>query len=322
ICKYDNLRKLLSYITATDLDEGQRFKYPFLACEIISCEISQIVEAIVVEQKDLLETFWSFLDRPASPRRRVTDPVIPEIEGVGLDSLQASYFCKVISVFLTKQTTEMVEFIKSRPDNLAKILSHLQTSAIMDLLLTLVRLEELPEGKGLVQWLSDHGLLDDLVNRLDPYMDNEEHSIAQQCICEIIRMSQTSLVESPSIGVNDLITQLKRYILEYTYVKIFIANLVSERMMKKLVDFMLDPDAPNSTSTLINGVTIIIDLIRHNNSDMDNDPMLNGVYSYQTNTIARHPSVSLADMLKVLADRVSDFNNLLVKPKSVVRAFN
>lgn len=45
----------------------------------------------------------------------------------------------------------MLDFIKSTPANLEKILSHLQSSAIMDLLLTLVRLEELPEAKGIVQ---------------------------------------------------------------------------------------------------------------------------------------------------------------------------
>lgn len=45
----------------------------------------------------------------------------------------------------------MLDFIKSTPANLEKILSHLQSSAIMDLLLTLVRLEELPEAKGTVQ---------------------------------------------------------------------------------------------------------------------------------------------------------------------------
>lgn len=39
----------------------------------------------------------------------------------------------------------------------------------------------------------------------------------------------------------------------------------SERVIRKLADFMLDTKAPNSTSTLINGVTIVIDLIRHNN---------------------------------------------------------
>lgn len=38
----------------------------------------------------------------------------------------------------------------------------------------------------------------------------QEHSIAQQCICEIIRMSQTSLLEQPSIGLNDLVIKLKR----------------------------------------------------------------------------------------------------------------
>lgn len=45
----------------------------------------------------------------------------------------------------------MMSFIQSDPDNLNKILAHLQTSAIMDLLLTLVRMEELIEGKGVVK---------------------------------------------------------------------------------------------------------------------------------------------------------------------------
>lgn len=45
----------------------------------------------------------------------------------------------------------MLEFIQSQPQNLDKILNHLHSSAIMDLLLTLVRMEELPEGKGTVQ---------------------------------------------------------------------------------------------------------------------------------------------------------------------------
>lgn len=91
----------------------------------------------------------------------------------------------------------MLEFIESRPENLNKILNHLDSSAIMDLLLTLVRMEELPEGKGIVQvcrlsiangmilsnnltlyvysfqWLSDGGLMENLVNRLDPYLDTE-----------------------------------------------------------------------------------------------------------------------------------------------------
>lgn len=61
-------------------------------------------------------------------------------------------------------------------------------------------------------------------------------------------MSQTSNPESPTIGTNALITELK-----------------SRDIMTRLADYMLDGTAPNATSSLINGVTIIIDFIRHNN---------------------------------------------------------
>ncbi|GAN04154.1 extragenic suppressor of kinetochore protein [Mucor ambiguus] len=267
LSKPEHIKALLTYITATDLEENKRFKYPFLASEIIACEIQPIIDAI---------------------------------QDVGLDSLQASYFCKTIGVLLSKYPIEMMTFIQSEADNLDKILSHLQTSAIMDLLLTLVRMEELPEGKGVVKWLSDHGLLENLVDRLDPYLDSEEHSIAQQCICEIIRMSQTSLPESPSIGINELIINLK-----------------SESTMQKLAKFMLDPDAPNATSTLINGVSIIIDIIRHNNSDLENDPAVAALYDYQSTAIRAGGSVSLADMLRVMGDHVPEFTHLLLKPRSV-----
>lgn len=79
-------------------------------------------------------------------------------------------------------------------------------------------------------------------------------------------MSQTSLMESPSIGLNDLIIDLKRY-MQREQNRICHLTLIytSERVIRKLADFMLDTKAPNSTSTLINGVTIVIDLIRHNN---------------------------------------------------------
>ncbi|CAO3699522.1 unnamed protein product [Rhizopus microsporus] len=299
LSKPDKVKALLNYITATDLEEPQRFKYPFLASELIACEIQQIIDLIVIEQKDeLLVPFWSYLDRPAQPRRRASDTTVqPE---AGLDSLQASYFCKTIGVLLSKYPVEMMSFIQSNPENLNKILAHLQTSAIMDLLLTLVRMEELREGKGIVKWLSEHGLLENLIDRLDPYLDSEEHSIAQQCICEIIRMSQTSLPESPSIGLNDLIINLK-----------------SEATMRKLAKYMLDPEAPNATSTLVNGVSIIIDIIRHNNADLENDPAVTGLYGYSSNPALRPAPVSLADMLKVMSDHVPEFTHLLLKPRSV-----
>lgn len=52
---------------------------------------------------------------------------------------------------------------------------------------------------------------------------------------------------------------------------------------------------------------------------MENDPMLNTTYGSTGNNDTLRPiSVSLADMLKVLAEHVMDFNQLLIEPRSVV----
>lgn len=47
--------------------------------------------------------------------------------------------------------------------------------------------------------------------------------------------------------------------------------------------------------------------------------MLATAYGYGNNPVIRQTSVSLADMLKVLADHVADFNQLLIEPRSVVK---
>ncbi|OAQ32823.1 SAPS-domain-containing protein [Linnemannia elongata AG-77] len=270
------LRQLLGYIISDDLEDRARFKYPFIACEVIACEVWGIFES-ALSNIDMLEKFWEFLDRPPP-----------------LNPVQASYFAKVIGVFLMKKTGDMLQFIKSRPEVVPKLLLHMSTSSIMDLLLKIISMEESPEGKGTVQWLSEQGLMPWLVNRLDPNFDAEVHSVASQVLLDIIAISQSSHPEQPSIGTNVLIDELK-----------------SEVIVTKLVGFMLDRTAPHSTSTLINGVTIFIELIRRNNSDYDVEPLP------PNSTETLREAVDLSDLLKVLAARIEDFKDLLVVPRSV-----
>ncbi|KFH63156.1 hypothetical protein MVEG_11193 [Podila verticillata NRRL 6337] len=270
------LSQLLNYIISDDLEDRARFKYPFIACEVIACEVWGIFES-ALSNIDMLVKFWEFLDRPAP-----------------LNPVQASYFAKVIGVFLMKKTGDMLEFIKSQPDVVPKLLLHMSTSSIMDLLLKIISMEEAPEGRGTVEWLSKQGLMPWLVNQLDPNFDAEVHSIASQVLLDIIAISQSSHPEQPSIGTNVLIDELK-----------------SEVIVSKLVNFMLDRTAPHSTSTLINGVTIFIELIRRNNSDYDVEPLPPG------STDPIREAVDLSDLLKVLASRIEDFKDLLVVPRSV-----
>lgn len=62
----------------------------------------------MLEHKDLLVEFWAYLDTPAYPTRRASDTADSnEQHDVGLDSLQASYFCKTIGVLLSKYPIEV-----------------------------------------------------------------------------------------------------------------------------------------------------------------------------------------------------------------------
>ena len=67
-------------------------RYSYVSCEVLSCEIWSICET-VVQSRELLSNFWTFLDRPAP-----------------LNPLQASYFTKVNEQFLEKKTEEVRDF--------------------------------------------------------------------------------------------------------------------------------------------------------------------------------------------------------------------
>ncbi|KAI8976765.1 SIT4 phosphatase-associated protein-domain-containing protein [Pilobolus umbonatus] len=277
LIRRDSITRLIDLFYSIENDKQ---RIPLIACEILSCEIPELTDAMLVDYKDQLERLWNFLEIPYC-----REPYY---------SIQSAYFCKIINIFLNKRTVEMVEFIKSKPENVKKILAHLESSPMMDLLLKLVRMEEITEGRGLVKWLNENGLLADLMNRLDPNLDSLEQSTAQQCISEIIRLSQTSSCEQFSIGVND-----------------FTLQLTSKDNLKTLVKYMLDPVAPNASSSLVNGVTIIIDIIRNNNVDIDNDTMNT---EYQQ---VRPSPISLVHMLDVLTDHIDQFVALLIKPRSL-----
>ncbi|RIA90499.1 SIT4 phosphatase-associated protein [Glomus cerebriforme] len=275
------LSQLLNYITRDDLDERQRFKYPYVACEVLSCEIWAICEA-VIDNIDLLNSFWQLLDRPPP-----------------LNPLQASYFTKVNVVFMQKKMSEMVKFIQSIPNVVKKMLSHMDTSAIMDLMLKLISVEEYPEGAGVIDWLNSEGLVEELISRLDPNLDPDVHSTAAQVLTDIIAISQSTNPEQGGVGPNALSRAL-----------------ISEKIVTRLVDYMLHPVAPNSTSSLTNGVSIFIQIIQKNNSDYNEEAMLS-LASQQQQQQQHHSVVDLSDMLRVLANRIGEFKALLEKPKSV-----
>lgn len=77
----------------------------------MACEIPQLIEMIILEQKELLETFWQFLDRPSNNDNSSDDSNMDSVDP-SLDTLLASYFAKTITIFLTKQPAEVSQITK------------------------------------------------------------------------------------------------------------------------------------------------------------------------------------------------------------------
>ncbi|PIA14100.1 SAPS-domain-containing protein [Coemansia reversa NRRL 1564] len=286
---------------------------------------------------------------PASPRQHLLELLwgIMGLEHGQLDLLQATHFSRVMCSLLQRKPYETLAFIREQDGAVEQFLEHLDVTAIVDLLLKVISLEELENAPSIIAWLSDRRLVEMLVERMAPDRDPDMHSLAAQVLLDIIAISQCNNPLQPTIGTNALIEELK-----------------SEQMVQRLTDYMLDRTAPHGTSTLTNCVYIFIELIRRNYSDMvselspdaderdaygfdgesygevsyteeagntqeqgqrqdleqdlehQQDPMQQQDQSDSPHSGRQLPTVDLSDMLRVLALHTGDLVELLNKPRS------
>jgi SIT4-associating protein SAP185/190 len=113
-------------------EEKQRMKYAYVACEILSCDVWSIAEAML-ENREALHRFWDYLNQDAP-----------------LDPVQAGYFQKVNDSLFDKKTEEMIEVLKSIDGVVTNMLKHVDCPTIMDLLLKIISMERSEGGQGIV----------------------------------------------------------------------------------------------------------------------------------------------------------------------------
>lgn len=244
-------------------------RYAYISTEILSSDTRQICDSLMRNHR-LMAKFWTFL--------KLSPP---------LDPLQASYFTRVNENLLERSTQEMLTFFKSLEGVVQKMLVHVDSPMIMDLLLKIISLEKSEGGQGIVDWLQSQGLIEILISFL-----SSEHTWATQTsagdfLKAIITISaNTSQNQQSCVGPNELTRQL-----------------VSRPCVEELITYMLEGGNP-----LTVGVGIVIEVIRKNNSDYD--PLFNAeLYTPST----RDP-IFLGTLLRLFAQRVPDFMNLMLSP--------
>ncbi|KAL6256512.1 hypothetical protein P5V15_012625 [Pogonomyrmex californicus] len=198
-CKSQN-KKLVEYLTrpavmeelvtlttkepSTDIEERWRYKYPNVACELLTCDVPTLNEKLAGDEA-LLAKLYSFID---------TDQP--------LNPLLASFFSKTIGVLVARKSDQnwysyqftclqVLEFLKSRQRCVDLLLQHLETSAIMDLVLKLVtQVEGSDMRQNILNWLDSQHLVQRLVKLLAPTSEVTKHANAAQLLCDMVTVAR------------------------------------------------------------------------------------------------------------------------------------
>ncbi|KAG6836788.1 hypothetical protein H0H93_003209 [Arthromyces matolae] len=265
--RVDVLQKLLGYVTGQiEGDEKGRFKYPYVATEVLCSEIWSIVETCINEQQQLLAPFWeTILDRTA--------------EDMKTHMVMASHFSKINGVFLSKKPAEMFAFIRSQPRVVERLLVHIEIPSLVDLIVRIIQLDEQPSGAGVLEWLSSENLTGRLIELLSPAHSSDVHAVVADLIKGIISMA------TPSPGAAGFSDGLNNGVASNRFAR----ELAMDENMERLASYSLlefeasastdeeeDEDDPRSqnlpnfnskTSSVVNGISMVTELIRKNNSD-------------------------------------------------------
>eukprot|EP00850_Spirogloea_muscicola_P011273 SM000069S20710 [mRNA] locus=s69:421571:428778:+ [translate_table: standard] len=191
--------KLVRYVVEEpppDANDKRLFKYPFVACEIFTCEIDAIFTTLLADD-EAMELLFSFLE-PERPH----------------GSLLAGYFGKVLISLLLRRTHEVMRYLQVHKEILGKLVNLIGITSIMEVLMRLAGADEqiLMFHSEAVQWLADTNLLEMLVDHLSPEYPSDVHANTAETLSAIARTAPSALADQ--LSSSRFIAQLFKHGLE------------------------------------------------------------------------------------------------------------
>ncbi|XP_043703712.1 serine/threonine-protein phosphatase 6 regulatory subunit 2-like [Telopea speciosissima] len=182
------VEQLLHYIVEeapADAESKHAFKFPFIACEIFTCEIDVILKTLV-EDEELMNLLFSFLE-PNRPH----------------STLLAGYFSKVVVCLMLRKTLPLMNYVQVHQDVFHQLVDLIGITSIMEVLVRLVGADDhvYPNFMDVMQWLADNSLLEMIVDKLSLSSSPEVHANAAETLCAVTRNAPSALatkLSSPS----------------------------------------------------------------------------------------------------------------------------
>ncbi|XP_027710186.1 serine/threonine-protein phosphatase 6 regulatory subunit 2 isoform X2 [Vombatus ursinus] len=275
LCKQQCMEELLSLIThdpPLDMEEKVRFKYPNTACELLTSDVPQINDKLGGDES-LLNILYDFLDHEPP-----------------LNPLLASFFSKTIGNLIARKTEQVITFLKKKDQFISLVLKHIDTSAMMDLLLRLIScVEPATLRQEVLNWLNEENIIERLVELIHSSQDEDRQSNASQTLCDIIRLSRDQSSQTQEISEPDpLLTVLE-----------------SQGCVERLLKNMFDGDL--TENCLVNGTQILLTLLETRRSGVE------GLMDSFSQGLERSYTVN-SSILHGIEPWLKDFHQLLLNP--------
>ncbi|XP_055001956.1 serine/threonine-protein phosphatase 6 regulatory subunit 1 isoform X2 [Sorex araneus] len=282
-----HLQTMVAWVTQEPPASGEerlRYKYPSVACEILTSDVPQINDALGADEA-LLNRLYGFLQSSDN-----------------LNPLLASFFSKVMGTLINRKTDQLVSFLRKKDDFVDLLLQHIGTSAIMDLLLRLLTCVERPQlRQEVVNWLNEEKIVQRLIEQIHPSRDDNQHSNASQSLCDIIRLSREQMIQVQETPEPDQL----------------LATLEKQETIEQLLSNMLEGE--QSPSVLVNGVQVLLTLLEPRRPRSESMTMNNFFSSVdgQLELLAQATfdhTTSCTGALHALRPRLRCFHQILLKP--------
>jgi len=182
------VEKLLRYIveeSPEDAEKKQSFKFPFIACEIFTCEIDIILRTLV-EDEELMDLLFSFL-KPDHTH----------------SALLSGYFSKVVICLMIRKATPLMNYVQGHQEIITQLVDLIGITSMMEVLLRLIGADETmyTGSSETIKWLEDTNVLDLIVEKFSSSESPEVHANAAEILCAITRYAPPALaskISSPS----------------------------------------------------------------------------------------------------------------------------
>ncbi|KAG2617061.1 hypothetical protein PVAP13_3NG178209 [Panicum virgatum] len=206
------VEQLLRYIVENvpeDSEKKRSFKFPFIACEIFTCEIDIILRTLV-EDVELMDLLFSFV-KPDHPH----------------STLLAGYFSKVVICLMLRKTAPLMNYVQEHPDIVVQLVDLIGITSIMEVLMRLIGADETIYSNfaDTLQWLESTDVLEMIVDKFSSSDSPEVHANAAEILSAVTRCAPPAL--AAKICSPSFVGRLFRHALEESRSKSVLVHSLS-----------------------------------------------------------------------------------------------